>query len=143
MKLSDLHFFQTARKATMRQPVIKTKQPSLKSVGVFDFEHNLTVTKQLHTVKPQPRAGDHRHAHPQALDHLQRRAAAVLRQRALHRASAVSLRGKPRHQEKPAGRAAGGCNCGAGGDVKNRRSHRRDSNRMVEPEPVLRRHRAL
>ena len=38
----------------MRQPVIKTKQPSLKSVGVFDFEHNLTVTKQLHTVKLLP-----------------------------------------------------------------------------------------
>ena len=53
-KLSALHFFQTARKATMRQPVIKTKQPSLESVGIFDREDNLTVTKQLHTVKLLP-----------------------------------------------------------------------------------------
>ena len=51
-KLAVLRFFQAASKAAMRQPVLESEQPNPECIGVFDREHNLTVTKRLQHVKP-------------------------------------------------------------------------------------------
>lgn len=45
-----LRLFQAASEAAMRQSILETEQPSFEFIGVFDREHNSTVTKRLHIV---------------------------------------------------------------------------------------------
>lgn len=51
-QLAVLRFFQAASKEAMRKPILETEHPSLEFIGVFDREHESTVTKRLQTVYP-------------------------------------------------------------------------------------------